>query len=356
MRRNLTIITSCAVLLLAAGIAAGLKSGAEIFQSNPRPRHHDENGFRNLAPDFKPHNKGFGFLKWQWDRVRGKAPEKPKSYDFKIAPNHDALLQTGAENLRVTWIGHATTLVQMEGVNILTDPMFSERCSPVSFAGPKRKMPPAPAFENLPRIEVVMISHNHYDHLDKSTIEKLGNGPRYFVPLYLGKFLRDLGIKKENIVELDWWQAAEFRGLQFHCTPTQHFSGRGLHDTNQVLWCSWAVKGERHGFYFGGDTGYFSGFEEIGEKLGPFDLAILPIGAYLPRWFMAPVHVDPAQALQAYLDVRAEKMLAIHWGTFDLADEPMDQPPKDLRTAAEALGINQEKIWVFQHGETREVN
>ncbi|MGH7492757.1 MAG: MBL fold metallo-hydrolase [bacterium] len=319
-----------------------------------RPLHHTENGFRNTFPTFKPHGGG-AFLKWQWDRLRGQAPEKPESYDFKMAFNDGEALKADADDLRVTWVGHATTLVQIEGVNILTDPIFSERCSPVAFAGPKRKVPPIPAFENLPRVDAVLISHNHYDHLDQDTIKKLGNKPRYFVPLNIGKFLRDLGIKKENIVELDWWDSAEFRGLQFHCTPTQHFSGRGLHDTNQMLWCSWAVTGAQRRLYFGGDTGYFPGFKEIGEKLGPFDLAILPIGAYLPRWFMSPVHVNPPEALQAFLDVRGRNMLAIHWGTFDLADEPMDRPPKDLRAAADSLGIAQERVWVFQHGETREI-
>lgn len=353
-RMLLTAACSFAVIC-AAFIAARFHARADNFSAAGRPPHHTEKGFHNPFPTFRPHGGG-AFLKWQWDRLRGKAPDKPAHYDFKIAANDGAALKNDAEKLRVTWIGHATTLVQIEGANILTDPIFSERCSPVSFLGPKRKVPPAPEFENLPRIDAVLISHNHYDHLDKATIKKLGNGPRYFVPLFAGKFLRDLGIKKENIVELDWWQSAEFRGLTLHCTPTQHFSGRGLHDTNQVLWCSWAVLGRGQRFYFAGDTGYFPGFKEIGEKYGPFDLAILPIGAYLPRWFMAPVHVDPPEALQAFLDLRGEKMLAVHWGTFDLADEPMDQPPKDLRRAADSLGIGQEGIWVFQHGETREVN
>jgi N-acyl-phosphatidylethanolamine-hydrolysing phospholipase D len=257
--------------------------------------------------------------------------------------------------LTATWVGHATTLIQFEGRNILTDPIFSERCSPVSWAGPKRAVPPSPSFENLPPIDFVLISHNHYDHFDKPTIKRLGNRPRYFVPLFVGKLLRNLGIANERITELDWWQSVEFDGLQFHCTPTQHFSGRGLHDRDQTLWCSWTVIGEHQRFYFGGDTGYYPGFKEIGEKLGPFDLAILPIGAYLPRWFMSPVHVEPAQSAQAFLDLRAEQMLAIHWGTFDLADEPLDEPPRLLRAATDSLGIDAAQVWVLQPGETRVV-
>ncbi len=319
-----------------------------------RPAHHGENAFRNPWPTFE--NRGFAdLLKWQWDRLRGKAPKKPERYDFRIAENDGQFLRANGEQFTATWVGHATTLIQIEGRNILTDPIFSERCSPVSWAGPKRVAPPSPSFENLPPIDFVLISHNHYDHLDKPTIKRLGNQPRYFVPLFVGKWLRNLGIANERITELDWWQSAEFDGLQFHCTPAQHFSGRGLHDRNQTLWCSWAVIGERQRFYFGGDTGYFPGFKEIGEKFGPFDLAILPIGAYLPRWFMSPVHVEPAQSAQAFLDLRAEQMLAIHWGTFDLADEPLDEPPKRLRAAADSIGIDWRRLWVLEPGETRVV-
>jgi len=320
-----------------------------------RPAHHARMGFRNPAPDFKAPGGG-SVLKWQWDRLRGRAPAKPARYAFQeVAPQCTAIEQA-SEKLRVTWIGHATTLVQIGGVNILTDPIFSERCSPVVWAGPRRKVPPAPGFEELPAIDAVLLSHNHYDHLDKRTLARLGNSTRYFVPLRLGKFLRRCGIRDENIFELDWWQNVAHRGLQWQCTPAQHFSGRGLHDTNQVLWSSWTVIGTAQRFYFGGDSAYFGGFKEIGEKFGPFDLAILPIGAYLPRWFMSPVHMSPPEALQALVDLRGKKMLAIHWGTFDLADESMDQPAKDLHAALPALAIAPERIWIFQHGETREVN
>jgi L-ascorbate metabolism protein UlaG (beta-lactamase superfamily) len=331
--------------------AFGLSNRSNNNKSG-RPAHHGENAFRNPWPGVEEH--GFGdVLKWQWDRLRGKAPKKPARYDFQVIENDGKFLRENGEEFTVTWVGHATTLIQMEGRNILTDPIFSLRCSPVSWAGPQRVVPPSPTFEHLPPIDVVLISHNHYDHLDKPTIERLGNRPRYFVPLFVGKFLRDLGIAKARIVELDWWQFAELDGLTIHCTPTQHFSGRGLHDRNRTLWCSWAVIGKQQRLYFGGDTGYFPGFKEIGEQLGPFDLAILPIGAYRPRWFMSPVHVEPAQSAQAFLDLRAERMLAIHWGTFDLADEPMDEPPQLLRAAADSLGVDATRVWVFRHGESR---
>jgi len=320
-----------------------------------RPAHHSASSFRNPFPTFKPHS-GWSFLKWQWDRLRGRVPEKPETYHFEIDDRAASALRTAATGLRVTWIGHATTLLQVDSVTILTDPIFSERSSPIRIAGPRRKVPPVPALAELPPIDAVLISHNHYDHLDKDTIKKLGNGPHYFVPLFIGKFLRGLGIKRENITELDWWESSIFRGLEFHCTPTQHFSGRGFHDTNKTLWCSWTVIGENYRFYFGGDTGYFPGFYEIGKRYGPFDLALLPIGAYLPRWFMAPVHMSPAESAQAFLDLKAKNMLAIHWGTFDLADERMDQPPRDLIVAADSLGIARERVWIFKRGETREVS
>lgn len=317
-----------------------------------KPAHIRENGFHNPWPTSS--ERGFGeFLRWQWDRLRGRAPEKPDSYNFTVAENDGSFLRGNTSALTVTWVGHATTLIQIDGLNILTDPIWSERSSLVAWTGPRRVVPPVPAFDDLPDIDVVLISHNHYDHLDKPTIKRLGNSVHYFVPLLMGKWLRGVGIKKENITELDWWQEVEYRGLRLVCTPTQHFSGRFLHDRNQVLWSSWSVLGREQRLYFAGDTGYFSGFREIGEKLGPFDIAILPIGAYRPRWFMQPMHLDPAESAQAFLDLRGRIMLPIHWGTFDLADEPMDEPPQLLFAAADSLHIPRKSIWLMRPGETR---
>ena len=311
--------------------------------------------FRNPYPGFEP--RGFkDFLQWQHDRRNGRAPLKPRQYHFPVSENDGAWLRDNRAHFTVTWIGHSTTLIQMSGCNILTDPIFSERCSPVSWAGPKRHVPPSPPLGHLPRIDFVLLSHDHYDHLDKPTIKKLGNRPFYIAPLRVGKILQDFGIDAKRIVECDWWQTVEMEGLQFHCTPAQHFSGRGVHNRNGTLWCSWAVISKQQRLYCGGDSGYFPGFKEIGEKFERFDLALLPIGAYLPRWFMSPVHMEPAQSLQAFLDVRAEKMLAIHWGTFDLADEPLDEPPRLLRAAAESSNVDPERIWIFQPGETRRLS
>jgi L-ascorbate metabolism protein UlaG (beta-lactamase superfamily) len=316
--------------------------------------HHNSKNFYNPYPGFE--SRGFrDFIKWQRDRRNGKAPTKPAHYDFKISPNDGQYLRGNGAQFTVTWIGHATTLIQLEDKNILTDPVFSARCSPVSWLGPQRVMPPAPAFEHLPPIDLVLLSHDHYDHLDAATIKRLGNRPQYFAPLGVGNILPGWGIARERITELDWWQAREWNGLHLHCTPAQHFSGRGLHNRNRTLWCGWVVASQQQRVYFGGDSGYFPGFKAIGEKFGGCDLAILPIGAYQPRWFMSAVHMDPRQSAQAFLEVRAEKMLAIHWGTFDLADEPMDEPPQLLRAAADELGIAPGRVWIFQPGETRVV-
>lgn len=316
--------------------------------------HHNGRNFYNPYPGFE--NRGFrDFLKWQRDRRNGKAPAKPAHYDFKIAPNDGRSLRENGAQFTVTWIGHATTLIQIDGKNILTDPVFSDRCSPVSWLGPQRVAPPVPAFEHLPPIDLVLLSHDHYDHLDAATIKRLGNRPQYFAPLGVGNILQGWGIARERIAELDWCQAREWNGLHLHCTPAQHFSGRGLHNRNGTLWCGWVVASRQQCVYFGGDSGYFPGFKAIGEKFGGFDLAILPIGAYLPRWFMSGVHMDPRQSAQAFLEVRAKKMLAIHWGTFDLADEPLDEPPQLLRAAAAELDIAPSRVWIFQPGETRVV-
>jgi len=351
LRRFFYATLTVPFLLASFAIVAGFmnRPGKQL---TGRPAHILENGFHNPWPTFS--DRGFDdFLKWQMDRWRGKAPEKPASYDFTVARNDGRFLRSNGSETTVTWVGHATTLIQIDGVNILTDPIWSERATPVSWTGPRRVVPPAPAFDDLPKIDIVVVSHNHYDHLDKPTIKRLGNEVHYFVPLLMAKWLRGVGIKNENITELDWWEETEHRGLKLVCTPTQHFSGRFLHDRNQVLWCSWTILGKEQRIYFAGDTGYFPGFREIGEKFGAFDVAILPIGAYLPRWFMAPVHVDPAQAAQAFLDLRARVMVPIHWGTFDLADEPMDQPPKVLFAAADSLQIPRKSIWLMRPGETR---
>ncbi|MBI3893775.1 MAG: MBL fold metallo-hydrolase [Candidatus Wallbacteria bacterium] len=255
-------------------------------------------------------------------------------------------------SLLVTWVGHSTLLVQMDGVNLLTDPIWSERCSPLAFAGPRRRNPPGLVLEELPRIDLVIVSHNHYDHLDLPTVRKLAerHDPLFVVPLGVAAWFRRR--KLHRVVELDWWQSTEHAGLTVHATPAQHFSGRSPWDANKTLWVSFVVEGAAGRFFFGGDTGYGPHFAEIGRRLGPMRLAAIPIGAYSPRWFMAPVHIDPEQAVQAHLDLCSRQSIGIHFGTFKLTDEPMEEPPVLLRECLDVRGIDRDLFWVPVLGRT----
>ncbi|XP_038834024.1 N-acyl-phosphatidylethanolamine-hydrolyzing phospholipase D-like isoform X2 [Salvelinus namaycush] len=228
--------------------------------------------------------------------------------------------------LRVTWLGHASVLVEMDGLVILTDPIFSQRASPFQFMGPKRYRGPPCTVDQLPRIDAVVISHSHYDHLDAGTVtqlnERFGGDLRWFVPLGLMDWMQKSGC--ENVIELDWWEENCVPGhdeVTFVCTPAQHWCKRTPTDDNQVLWGSWSVLGPCNRFFFAGDTGYCSSFQEIGRRFGPFDLAAIPIGAYLPRDVMRGQHVDPEEAVEIHKDIQARHSLAIHWGTFALAYE-----------------------------------
>ncbi len=239
-------------------------------------------------------------------------------------------------------------------MNILTDPQWSERASPLSFAGPPRVTPPGLRFEDLPPIHVVLISHDHYDHLDEATVRRLAEAhhPRFYVPLGLRAWFADLGIT--DVVELDWWDSRPERGLTLTCVPVQHWTARSWFEMNRRLWSGWVVAGGDRRLFFGGDTGYYAPyFKAIGERMGPFDLAAISIGAYEPPVIMKFTHTSPEEALQIFADVRARRFFAMHWGTFDLAEEPLGQPPVRLRAEAERLGLDPDTIWVFKPGETR---
>lgn len=260
--------------------------------------------------------------------------------------------------MRVTWLGHATVLVEMEGVNILTDPIFSQRASFLQFVGPKRYRGPPCTVEQLPRIDAVLISHSHYDHLDAGSVASLtarfGGELRWFVPLGLMDWLAKMGC--ENVMELDWWEENCIPGhdnITFVCTPSQHWSKRTAWDDNRSLWSSWSVLGPNHRFFFAGDTGYCSSFKEIGQRFGPFDLAAIPIGAYHPREVMQGQHVDPEEAVQIHQDLQAKQSVAIHWGTFALAYEYYLEPPVRLREALEQKGLKPDSFFTLHHGESR---
>ncbi|NXE80908.1 NAPEP phospholipase, partial [Cochlearius cochlearius] len=263
--------------------------------------------------------------------------------------------------MRVTWLGHASVMVEMDELIFLTDPIFSQRASPTQLVGPKRFRGPPCTVEQLPKIDAVMISHTHYDHLDYNTVmslnERFGSELRWFVPLGLLDWMQRCGC--ENVIELDWWEENCVPGhdaVTFVFTPSQHWCKRTATDDNKVLWGSWSVLGPWNRFFFSGDTGYCVAFEQIGKRFGPFDLAAIPIGAYEPRWFMKYQHVDPEEAVRIHIDVQAKKSVAIHWGTFALANEYYLDPPVKLNEALERYGLKKEDFFVLNHGESRDLS
>jgi L-ascorbate metabolism protein UlaG (beta-lactamase superfamily) len=315
------------------------------------PAHHREGGYGNVNPSAEPAGSWTRFTFFV-SRVWA-ATFTPRTASLPAVASDLAAIRAGQGAPTVTWVGHATLLVQLDGVNVLTDPQWSARASPVSFAGPRRVSPPGLKFEDLPPIHVVVISHDHYDHLDEATVKRLdaAHHPRFIVPLGLKAWFADLGITAVD--ELDWWGALTLKGLTFTCVPAQHFSGRTFWDRNRRLWSGWVVAGRNKRLYFAGDTAYFGGFKEIGTRLGPFDLAAIPIGAYMPQIIMKASHTTPEEALRAFADVRGERFLPIHWGTFDLAEEPLAEPPERLVAEARRLQLDLSRIWVLKHGETR---
>jgi L-ascorbate metabolism protein UlaG (beta-lactamase superfamily) len=334
-----------ALLLLACLPAAAVHVESAGVES--KPLHHLRRGFRNLDDDYR---YGLGDRAWRFVR-RGFELRAPRGERPAVVRNDGASLRANGTDPTVTWVGHSTFLVQLDGVNILTDPQWSDRASPVDFAGPRRLVAPGVAFGDLPPIHAVVISHDHYDHLDAETVDRLAreHRPRFFVPLGLRAWLADRGIT--DVVELDWWQTAEFRGLTVACTPAQHSSGRGLTDQYLRLWASWAVMGSTKRFFFAGDTGYDPRFRAIGERFGPFDLAAIPIGGYSAYRTRHPNHVNPEEAIQLFEDVRGRLLVPMHWGTFDMNREPFREPPEWLARVAVDRGL-EEQVAVLSPGQT----
>lgn len=236
-------------------------------------------------------------------------------------------------------LGHSTMLILLDGEFWMTDPVFAERASPFSFIGPKRFHQPPIDIEQLPNIKGVILSHNHYDHLDKAAIKQLVDKVEHFyTPLGVGEDLIKWGVKRENVTQLDWWQSVQVKGVTLTATPAQHFSGRALNDKNKTLWSSWAIKGEQGSFFFSGDSGYFDQFKVIGEKLGPFDVSFMETGAYNKMW--SEIHMLPSESAQAHLDVNAKYMFPIHNGTFDLSLHTWTDPFEQITQQAKDKGIN----------------
>jgi L-ascorbate metabolism protein UlaG (beta-lactamase superfamily) len=343
--RGVTTATLAVALLLAAGC---LGVGGTV---PGQPAHHRERGFANTNPAYE--RPGF-WTRWSFFASRvWSTTFRPRHASFPVLRDGGRELNAGGDAPRVTWVGHSTVLIQLDGVSFLTDPQWSDRASPVGFAGPRRVTPPGVPFEALPPIDFVVVSHDHYDHLDLPTVKRLAaaHRPRFLVPLGMRAWFAENGVAEVD--ELDWWESRQVRGLTVTCVPVQHWSQRSPWDLNRRLWSGWAVAGRDRRFFFAGDTAYYEVFQEVGTRLGPFDLVAVAIGAYLPQRMMKSSHTTPEEALRLVADVRGRRLLGIHWGTFDLADEPLDEPPRRVRAAAQRLGLDVDAVWVFEHGETR---
>jgi L-ascorbate metabolism protein UlaG (beta-lactamase superfamily) len=249
--------------------------------------------------------------------------------------------------LGLTWLGHATFLVRIGGLSVLTDPVLSDRLP----GRIPRLSPPGLPLEALPRVDAVVVSHNHYDHLDARTVARLPRGTPFFVPLGLGRWLRRRGFTQ--VTELDWWQSARLGPVAFECVPVHHWSRRGLWDTNDTLWGGWVLSAGGRKAFFGGDSGHGPRFAEVGRRHPGLDVAMLPIGAYEPRWFMRPVHMDPEEAVQACADLGAARLATMHWGTFVLTREPVLEPPERARAAWLLAGRPRADLWDLPLGGSR---
>ncbi|MCG6139452.1 MBL fold metallo-hydrolase [Leptospira mtsangambouensis] len=318
-----------------------------------RKSHHTKNGFQNPNPNIQ--QKGLSdLLVWQFQRFQLQASLDPADYPpFPVVGNDGKELNANPSKLSVTWVGHATTLIQIDGVNILTDPIWSERCSPIGFIGPKRYTPPGIKIEDLPPIDIVVLSHNHYDHTDLPTLKQLEEKFHPLVLTGLGNKKLLLGEGMKNVREMDWWEKTNWKDIDITFTPTQHFSGRGLFDRNESLWGSYLISGKTEKVYFGGDTGYYTHFREVAERSGEIDVAILPIGATEPRWMMEAVHVDPKEAVQAFSDLKAKYMVPMHYMTFVLSDEKLDSPVPRTKEELKRSGISEDRLVPLKIGESR---
>ena len=312
--------------------------------SYPKSDHFDGDHFFNPVSN---HLKSF------WDLLKWKMTSTPEKWPEKVLnKNHSMRQIMKGEKSNITFINHATFLIQYQDLNVLTDPIYSERASPVGFAGPKRVREAGLLFDSLPKIDVVIISHNHYDHLDLETLKKLDEkfNPLILVPLGDEKLLLHEGLK--NVKALDWWEEERIKDIKFTFTPSQHWSARGLWDKNECLWGSFMIDSGVQKIYFGGDTGYGKHFLDIKNRIGPPDIALLPIGAYKPRWFMKFHHMDPEEAVMAHVDLSAKQSIAMHFGTFQMADEGINDPVTDLNLALLKFKISSDEFLVLDEGET----
>ncbi len=322
------------------------KSLAGSEKMKTLPSHFDGIQFRNLVP----RRNGYGaLLRWLVSRRQGQWRKVVDSRPSPLPPR-------SSERLRITFVNHSTFLIQLNGINILTDPIWSERASPVSWAGPRRVRAPGIPLEHLPPIDLILLSHDHYDHLDMPTLRLLADKhrPTIYAGLKMRPLLSENGI--ENIVELDWWQEAAARSdMWLTAVPAQHFSGRTPFDRDHRLWCGFVLQTEALSIYFAGDTGAGPHIEQIAQQFPALDLAILPIGAFRPEWFMGEVHMSPQDAVDAHVTLGARISVASHFGTFPLADDGDDEPVEDLRDILRQTDLHGTEFWALSFGEGREI-
>jgi L-ascorbate metabolism protein UlaG (beta-lactamase superfamily) len=323
------------LLTAARGVRRSLGAGNRRFDYSDSPQFEDGLFHNRLPMTEAPEGSTAAIAAEFATKGRKGKPRRPVQLATPDLPEQ-------ASDLAATWLGHATVLLEIEGRWVLTDPVWSDRVSPSRRVGPRRNHPVPMPLSDLPRLDAVLISHDHYDHLDTATIDTLltTQDMPFVVPLGIGRHLSRWGVPDARIVELDWDESHEVSGLAFTCTEARHFSGRSL-GNNTTLWASWVVAGERRRVFFGGDSGYTPAFAGIGERHGPFELTILPIGAYDARW--PDVHMDPAEAVRAHGELRGETMLPIHWATFDLAfhewADPVEWAVKEAANAGVALAL-----------------
>ena len=294
-------------------------------------------------------DRGFGdVFRWRvLDTLAGRRLRDPADYSYTtpVRPNDGSALAAPAPSL--TWIGHATFVLRLGGVLVATDPIWSERISGVI----RRQAPPGVAFESMPQLDVVTVSHNHYDHLDLPTLRRIGKQALYVTLPGNGIFLRTAGLDK--VVELDWWQSHRVGALEITAVPARHWSMRAPWNRNDALWGGFVFRGPEGVAYHSGDTALFDGFAEIGQRAGPIDWAMLPIGAYEPRWFMEAQHMNPEDAGQAFERLGARRFVAMPWGTFKLTDEPLGEPPARISHFFQEHGLDPGRLWILDIGETR---
>ncbi|EFA77219.1 beta-lactamase-like domain-containing protein [Heterostelium album PN500] len=323
--------------------------------------------FQKTVAEFKngrfinPYHDGnlhfLDLVKWNINRtpVAPLTPYECENIHPVLNVDFDLIGQPVEDNtIRMTWIGHSTFFVQFAGVNFLTDPVWCERSSPLSFAGPKRVRPTPCKISDLPPIDFVILSHNHYDHLDIDAAKEIGNKAQWFVPKGMKEWFASIGVT--NCEELAWWEEIDFNSrLQLVSVPCNHHSQRHLFDRNKSLWCSWIVvdRQTQKKYYHSGDTAYCSAFKEVGHFMGPIDLSCIAIGAYEPRFFISNFHINPEEAVMLHQEIRSKKSVGMHWGTFILTDEPILEPPEEMKKHAKQAGLAEDEFTVMKIGETK---